>query len=42
MSKNPSAATNPKLAARARMSRDTVVPFGSAFHIVFSADCISP
>ena len=42
MSRKPIAATNPKLAARARISRDTVVPFGSALQIAFSADCISP
>jgi hypothetical protein len=40
--RNPSAATNPTLVARARMSRDRVVPFGLAFHMAFSADCISP
>jgi NADPH-dependent curcumin reductase len=42
MSKNPCEATSPKLATRARMSRDTVVPCGFAFQIAFSADCISP
>ena len=36
------AATNPRLAARARTSRETVVPWGFAFQIAFNADCISP
>jgi hypothetical protein len=42
MSKKPSAATNPRLAARARTSRDRVVPVGRTFHMAFNADCISP
>ena len=41
-SRKPSAATRPRLAARARTRRDNDIPFGSTFHIVFSDDCISP
>jgi tetratricopeptide (TPR) repeat protein len=37
----PNAATNPRLAARARISRETVVPIGLAFQIAFKAVCIS-
>jgi hypothetical protein len=43
MRRNPSAATNPRLAARARINRDTVVkPVGPTFHIALSVDCNSP
>ena len=41
-SKKPSAATSPRLAARARTRRDRVPLFGSARHIRLSAVCISP
>ena len=40
--RKPSAATNPRLAARARTRRDNELPCGSTFHIVFNASCISP
>ncbi|MGC2455038.1 MAG: hypothetical protein WA592_19990, partial [Pseudolabrys sp.] len=36
------APTNPKLTARARIKRDTVVVCGFAFQIAFKAACISP
>jgi hypothetical protein len=42
ISKNPKAPTNPKLTARARIKRDTVVVCGFAFQIAFKAACISP
>src|SRR5450759_1720350 len=42
MSKNPKAATNPKLIVRALISRDTVVATDLAFPIAFNEDCISP
>src|SRR6476660_2031863 len=42
ISRNPNTATNPRLAARARISRETVVPLGFAFQIAFKAVCISP
>src|SRR3954467_16001707 len=42
INKKPRAATRPRLIARARMRRVTESPFGSAFQITFSADCISP
>ena len=40
--RNPSVATKPMLAARARINLVTVVPFGLAFQILFSAACSSP
>src|SRR3984893_6449584 len=42
ISGKPSAATRPRLVARARSRRETVVPRGCAFQIAFNADCISP
>lgn len=41
-SRNPNAATRPRLAARARTNRDTDMGGGSIFQIVLSESCISP
>jgi hypothetical protein len=42
INRNPNAATSPRLLALARTERPTVVPFDSAFQILFNAACISP
>lgn len=42
MSTKPNAMTRPKLASRARIRRDRVVPRGEAFQTALSEACTSP